>query len=344
MSKGKFLKSKVFRHVVFWAVIFVYYFSSTWQLKKDYVMVSMVSVFEVTLQMLIAYFIIQILIPKLFQKDNKFLFYLSVVGLVVLAHIGFSWYLNYFVFTGPQHDSYAQFLSRSTYFFGYFTTFVSYLTPTMLLLVFNYLERQKEMASLLEQKKSSELDALKNQLNPHFLFNTLNNLYALALKKSDKAPEVIAKLSEILDYILYGCNSTFVPIQNEISLLKNYIALEQVRYGDRVCIAFHEQILNEAKIAPLLLLTFLENAFKHGVSQELGTATIVMEVEEKERSIRFYLKNTKPTHSKSGAKKKREGIGLKNIRKQLDLLYPNLYNLELIDTKESHVVDLQIFI
>ena len=147
--------------------------------------------------------------------------------------------------------------------------------PTVILTIFNYYKEQKEVANLLEKKKTNELDALKNQLNPHFLFNTLNNLYVLALKKSDKTPEVIAKLSEILDYILYRCKNAFVPLKNEINLLHNYIALEKVRYNKRVDVTFNESIENNVQIAPLLLLTFLENAFKHGVSQEINKAKII---------------------------------------------------------------------
>ena len=120
-----------------------------------------------------------------------------------------------------------------------------------------------------------ELKVLKNQLNPHFLFNTLNNLYALTLKKDDKAPEVIAKLSEILDFVLYRCNDDFVCMEKEIKLLENYISLEKLRYSEnRLAISFTKDIQENSKISPLILLTFVENAFKHGVINETEKAMI----------------------------------------------------------------------
>ena len=140
-----------------------------------------------------------------------------------------------------------------------------------------------------------ELKTLKNQLNPHFLFNTLNNLYTLALKKDDKAPEVIAKLSEILDFVLYRCNEDYVSVEKEITLIENYIALEKLRYNeDRLDILFTKNIEVSNKISPLIILTFIENAFKHGVINETQKATIRLNLKSKTQHIIFSIENTKP--------------------------------------------------
>ncbi|MGJ5640517.1 sensor histidine kinase [Formosa sp. S-31] len=231
---------------------------------------------------------------------------------------------------------------RFTNWPAYIGSIPEYLLPTVILVIFNYYKKQKETAILLEKKRTSELNALKNQLNPHFLFNTLNNLYVLSLKKSDKAPEVIAKLSEILDYLLYQCNSNYVSLKHEISLLHNYIDLEEVRYGNRVKVSFNKEISNDAKIAPLLLLTFLENAFKHGVTQEINVASIEIYIKGDAQNIEFRIVNTRPANSENNQDANREAIGLKNVKKQLDLLYPNSYKLDIDNKPKMYSVNLKI--
>ena len=167
-------------------------------------------------------------------------------------------------------------------------------------------------------------------------------MYALALKKSDQTPEVIAKLSEILDYILYRCNENFVYLANEVTLLKNYIDLEKVRYGKRVIVEFDHEIQGDVKIAPLLLLTFLENAFKHGVSQEINVAKIKIELSEDDNGILFQIENTTSLHKANSHHKDRAAIGLQNINKQLDLLYPNNHTLAIDEQKEKYKVTLKL--
>ena len=178
-------------------------------------------------------------------------------------------------------------------------------------------------------------------MNPHFLFNNLNNLYALSVEKSDKAPEVIKKLSDILDYILYGSDQKFVPIQKEIELIENYLALEHVRYEDRVIISFKNSITENCKIAPLLLLTFIENSFKHGVSLELKTAMVKIDLSNDNENIIFKIFNTKPLSNIEKPIEKK-AIGLTNVEQQLNLLYPNTHHLNIEETEESFSVTLKL--
>ena len=230
------------------------------------------------------------------------------------------------------------------------TSFVIFLNnitwvvfPSIILLVIKYYSDQKDIVALKEQKKTTELNLLKHQLNPHFLFNTLNNLYALALKKSDKTPEVIAKLSEILDYILYQCKDKYVSISKEIELLENYIGLEKVRYGNRVAVTFEKHLESDVKIAPLILLTFLENAFKHGISQELNQGTIVLYITATEKEIAFTLTNSKPKVHTVIANSDKKSIGMQNTEKQLELLYPNnAYQLSIENTSTTYNLELKL--
>tara|TARA_R110000772_G_scaffold23252_1_gene62309 strand:- start:371 stop:1438 length:1068 start_codon:yes stop_codon:yes gene_type:complete len=346
LNTNSLLNKKLLWHLLFWSVLLIYFLSVSWPYEKNKIFLTEAVSFEFILKIIIAYSIIHLFIPHLLNKNRKVLFFISTLAIIYTAFITYSAFKYYYLVpTYPE-----LFINRPPFILAdRFTKFPAiigsiptYLFPTIILVVFNYYKKQKDVATLLEQKKTSELNALKNQLNPHFLFNTLNNLYALALKKSDKTPEVIAKLSEILDYILYQCKGNFVPLKNEIALLHNYIALEKIRYGDRVDIVFNEDIKSDQKTAPLLLLTFLENAFKHGVSQELNTARIELSITADENLIDFSIENTKPSNSKNRKNSDRDGIGLQNIRKQLDLLYPNNYKLDIKDTSDLYSVILKI--
>ncbi|WP_459212397.1 sensor histidine kinase [Aquimarina rhabdastrellae] len=219
---------------------------------------------------------------------------------------------------------------------------IFYLQPLFFLIALTFYERQYKISKTNEQRKMVELKALKQQLNPHFLFNTLNNLYALAVEKSDKAPEVIEKLSNILDYMLYGSDKKFVSIQKEVDLIENYLALEQVRYDDRVLVSFKNSITENLTIAPLLLLTFVENAFKHGVSQELKLATIKINLATEKENIIFNIFNTKPSTNIQKKSASKKTIGLINIEQQLELLYPNTHDLKIEETPESFSVQLKL--
>lgn len=214
-----------------------------------------------------------------------------------------------------------------------------YMFPTLLLYVFRYMREQQRIAKMNEQKKIAELKALKGQLNPHFLFNTLNNIYSLTLLKNEQAPEVVSKLSDMLDYMIYKCDCRFVPLKNEIQLLEDYIQLEKVRYGKRVNISFDREINADVQIAPLILLTFLENAFKHGVSEELSVATIQLNIVADKEFILTTITNTVPSQNKKQASDK---IGLDNVQKQLELIYPNEHNLQIQQEENQFSVTLKV--
>ncbi len=189
----------------------------------------------------------------------------------------------------------------------------------------------------------SELKFLKSQINPHFLFNTLNNLYALTLKKSDKAPEIVIKLSEMMRYMLYECNEKRVLLSKEVSYIRNYLDLERLRQGPNVEINF-DVVGNVAdqKIAPLMFIPFLENSFKHGLNSQISKGFVNIKLEVNEQHVDFFIENSKaeklPTieHRRSG------GIGLVNVRRRLNLLYPEHYDLDIKDNPTTYAVNLKL--
>ena len=191
-------------------------------------------------------------------------------------------------------------------------------------LLLQWRQSKEDYQRLMKEKLEAELRFLKTQLNPHFLFNTLNNLYYLASEKSDKAPQAILALSQILDYVLQEGKAVLVPLEKELKQVENYIALELLRYGDRVkvetCISGH---VSDKQIGPMLLITLLENSFKHGVMQVAGKSWVRIQVEGREEQIHIKIGNSCKNRS-SG-----KGIGLENLQSQLHHLYSNTYSFSI---------------
>ncbi|HEY0677024.1 MAG TPA: histidine kinase [Chitinophagaceae bacterium] len=198
---------------------------------------------------------------------------------------------------------------------------VGYITGiaiTLKLLRLQTSSRLREQ-NLIKEKLQTELKFLRNQTNPHFLFNTLNNIYGLARKKSDKTPEVVMKLSELLSFMIYESKKESIAISDEIQMMEDYISLEKIRYSDRLSVVMKKDIDNGSEpISPLLLLPLVENSFKHGVSETRFDSFIDIDIRLNRRNLFFCIENT----VENGKVKSTNGnIGLSNIRRQLELMY-----------------------
>ncbi|MCL9806874.1 histidine kinase [Flavobacterium amniphilum] len=184
-------------------------------------------------------------------------------------------------------------------------------------------EREKRLL-LSKEKSDAELKMLRAQLNPHFLFNTLNNIYSLSVDNSPKTSSAIGKLSEILDYVLYKCNTDFVPVSSEMQLIEDYIELEKLRYDDRLEVQVSSSVLMENQVPPLIFLSLVENAFKHGAGEDSGSPKIWITLQSEKVQVVFSVVNTYVNSVENHTK---ESIGLVNINKQLQLLYGEMYSL-----------------
>jgi len=210
-------------------------------------------------------------------------------------------------------------------------------------LFLEWYQDQQIFQQLEKDKLQAELKFLKSQIHPHFLFNILNSLYALTLKKSSKAPEVVLKLSELLNYMLYDCNSTIVPLKKEISLINDYIELEKLRYGKKLDIEINvNNKIGDHQIAPLLLLPFIENSFKHGVSKKVSDKWIKINLSILENELLLNVINSKNSKHNENEQDYTEGIGLLNVKRRLDLLYENKYYLEINESENEFEVNLQL--
>jgi len=284
------------------------------------------------------YWIIGFLVPRYLFKARYGLFLIYLLFTIIvsldLELITVMFFLIYEKFQVLIYNT------RDIYSMLAGTYFIVFLSAGIKLTEYWFNEQQRKQAALKE-KVETELKMLKSQIHPHFLFNTLNNIYALALQKSDQAPEAIIKLSELLDYLIYHGENEFVPLKKEIALIEHYIELEKLRYGDRLQSSFEKTgDPDKVKIAPVLLLPFVENAFKHGISQSRDKVWLKILLEISNRSINFHIENSKPGSSSKISIP--GGIGLENLKRRLAILYENRYTLEIFDKEDIYTVKLNL--
>jgi LytS/YehU family sensor histidine kinase len=203
----------------------------------------------------------------------------------------------------------------------------------------NYLLKQREISTELKLKET-RLKMLQNQLHPHMLFNSLNLIYGYSLKKSDRTPDLIINLSNMLDYMLYRCNDELVILENEIKFLKDYVALEKQKFDEKLSlhVAWPEK-QDEYMIAPLLLLPFFENCFKHVKHTANQFPKIEIKVEIKGDQLHFSASNT---FVKNSRKSEIKGIGIQNLKERLEILYENRHELIISETEENYRVELKV--
>ena len=279
------------------------------------------------------------LIPVFFNKRKFFLFFLLELANILLFIL-----LNYFVtyfFEGGKHPNFL------TEFIAEFILILLFLIVSTLLKVMRdsitLQDVELRMKDVEKQKIESELRALKAQINPHFFFNTLNSLYSLSLDKSDKAPELILKLSDLMRYVIYESNDDLVPVGKQLEFLQSYVYLERLRTDENLQVEFEVKGDNYAlKVAPLLYIAFIENAFKHGskAKKDNPYIHISFDLEHKDR-VYFLIENRlEPFRDKlpSG------GFGLSNVKKRLELLYPGKYELNIQESSSVYRVELNILV
>ena len=211
-------------------------------------------------------------------------------------------------------------------------------TPLVIGLCLWIYDQWKWVKTLKADQAKTELSLLKTQISPHFFFNTLNNLYALTVKKSEEAPEVILKLSDMMRYTIYEGKKDLVPLKEEITYLENYLDLHKIRYHKSVNIQFEHTIEEGDTIAPLLFIILLENALKHGVESLTQDAFVKMNLRSNAKEVHFTIENNFDPHETVSEK----GIGLENLKHRLSLIYPKRHELKITEKGNVYSVDLKI--
>lgn len=328
-------------HLSFWCVYlsFFFYQITSRVREMEWNEAILRSATHVAFNMAVAYLNYFIFLPR-FLEHKKFTRYLLEFAIPFILITFVRVHLQRYMVDGYTHEI--------EYFYS--NMYVVQITATTLFVVIfvgllrfakDWFELENKKREMENEKLMAELNFLKAQINPHFLFNTLNNLYYLAYTKSDNTTEVIAKLSQMMRYMIYESNHTQVQLSREIEYMQSYVSLERLRLNNQIPIQFKVEGLTETvKIAPFILITFLENAFKHGVSGNNPNAWVNLSIAVNGKECTCVVENSKIQSVTSDGEK--SGIGLQNVKRRLELSYPGLHQLQVTDTTDTYRVELKL--
>ncbi len=329
-------------HVVLWS-LYVITYAFLWRNRGMSFSESLVKEIAILpFKLILVYTCIGFLIPRFLLKKRYASFIFLLMSMIFVGTMLHNAYLHFVV---PEN---LMVLSPGESLFDWekITKRMTYLTSPMLFaltltMILNWLEQKNQNNQIIQQNLKANLTLLKQQLQPHFFFNTLNSIYSLAVQKSDQAPDMILKLSELMHYVTDQNGSDWVNLENEISFIKNYLSLEQIRYQDRVKTLLSSTISSPDKISvpPLVLSPFLENAFKHGVIDNAHSSCIRVDLWEDAQRIYYKVVNSMPPPRKSLQEK---GTGLANLRSRLKIIYGEQFAMKAEIVGDMYVAELHL--
>jgi hypothetical protein len=297
--------------------------------------------------MALVYSILYFILPRYLSKNKNWLLTTGML-LLLIAFIAFINYFNFVInFYIDSRVGYFDKMPAMAFIIPVWGRQILFNYPTVvgfalaIKLLKNWYLKQKEAAQVAREMIKAELQLLKAQVHPHFLFNTLNNIYSFIINDSPAATEAIKKLSTLLRYIIYECNQPLVKLEKELQMVKGYIDLEKIRYGQSFNMSLQIQgNAGNKMISPLLLIPFLENSFKHGASQMLTYPWVNLDIVIEEENLYFNLSNSKPLST--GESPVTKGLGLRNVKKRLAILYPGTHSLNITEDVMSFNVSLKV--
>jgi len=324
------LKYKV-HHILFWMLVFTFWFYLRYQ---DYATTSIafaITLIKVADLALIIYLVNYLLIPRLLYRKKYIAFIGAFILIIVLS--GFTKMILMGEITGDSVRSGPFANLKAKFYENVISDFFLVTSGAAFKLIFDYIDMQRRLTEIAKQKAETELNFLKSQINPHFLFNSLNSVYFLIDKNNTEARQALHKFSEMLRYQLYEANGERIPIEKEISYLKDYVHLQKLRKEENYSVQFNcPANVSNFTIEPLLLIPFVENAFKHISSNSSASNFVKVDMARSNGVFQFAIENSKdrttPQTEQAG------GIGLQNVKRRLELLYPGKYDLE-IDNQET---------
>lgn len=323
-------KYKPLYHIIFWVIYFLFNTFRWGYFFDDYVYSLKSNLVEFPIHIIIVYFNLYVLIPK-YIINKKIGQYLLFILLILFSSYLVRTGLNYLLVTHniwPEAEKFSSFLDPNhiiavTIGEIYVITFV-----TCIKLLIDWRMQFKRIAKLRELKNDTELDFLRTQMQPHFFFNTLNNLYSLSITQAKEVPKMIMRLSNFMEYLLYDTKMGKVYLTNELTQLQNLIEIYKVRHKDRFKVGFHvNSNIENIKVPPVLFINFLENCFKHGLKTNRLTFIDIRFEILNNNILEFFIVNNYDTDDTLPEFKK-GGIGLKNTERRLKILYKNNYQLK----------------
>ncbi|WP_158828815.1 sensor histidine kinase [Mucilaginibacter lacusdianchii] len=333
---------QIFWHVVFWTIMFSFLISVVHNNLKASVLKVVVTfgVFGIA-NIGLFYLNYLLLIPKYLDQKKYRQYILAVCFSLItvgLLKYGLRLLFDHHIISSAEKEEHISFIQ---YFLGtLFTSILFIFLSIVLQFTVDWFLNERIQRDLETQRLTAELALLKSQINPHFLFNSLNSIYSLAYQRADNTPEAILKLSEIMRYMLYECNDNKVDLAKELQYLQNYIDMQKIRFGKNAFVSYQvEGVVTNQQIVPLMLISFVENAFKHGVAND-PLSPIQIRITVSDGHLEFYMYNKKHLLNRDAA----GGIGLNNVKRRLNLLYHNKYNLDINDTTDSYSCELSLIL
>ncbi len=331
---------QVFWHSLFWITmisLIMYITRTNTKISTLYLVVTFIGYGIINIGLFYTNYLV--LIPNFLDKKTYRKYFLLLV--LIIVGVGF---LKYGVAYGFRDLLLIDRKGKPVAFINYFTsacfTSVIFVLLSMLLhFTVDWFMNERIQRDLENQRLTAELALLRSQINPHFLFNSLNSIYSLAYQRADNTPEAILKLSEIMRYMLYESNDNKVDLEKEITYLQNYIELQKIRFGNSYINFSVEGEVTHQQIVPLLLISFIENAFKHGVAND-EHSPIELKIKVDDGHLQFYMHNKKHLLNRDAA----GGIGLNNVKRRLKLLYPGQYHLNINDTADHYTCELSLIL
>jgi two-component system LytT family sensor kinase len=328
---------RIFWHIFFWlCFISLIMYLGTDDTRLDYEGLFIVYLLYPAINIGLFYLNYLTLIPRFLDKKQYAVY--TIVALLTIVAFSFGKYALGLMFKPyVLVREHGHLISLGSYLLGsFFIGLVFVVLSAALKFTSDWFLNERIQRDLENQRLSAELSFLKSQINPHFLFNSLNSIYSLAYQRSETTPDAILKLSEIMRYMLYECNDNKVSLTKELQYLQNYIDLQKIRFGKQAYIDFKiSGDVNEQEIVPLLLIAFIENAFKHGIVND-PEARIQILIDYNFTNLHFYIRNKKHNNNRDNT----GGIGLINVKRRLDLLYPGKYKLDIIDSADTYTSEL----
>jgi two-component system, LytTR family, sensor kinase len=335
---------KILVHVLFWIYMLnqaffpVYLNKVDTKYLQDYIYLK--DIFITTLLNMVVFYTVYFVIPKFLRFRRKwYIVPLIILLAIVLSSVRLPIEIAYWKYLVKMPASQLQFQYEWIWATLKYTVIIS-IYAMLIRFSIDWVEAQKYKNELIKERQASEIALLRSQVNPHFLFNTLNNIYSLVYSKSDEAPEAVMKLSSIMRYMLYDSNTDLVPVNKEVEYLQSFIELQQLRILRKGFVQMQVTgTMENRTVAPMLLIPFVENAFKHGdKNHEPG---IIINLQLERDKLVFSVTNYIKTGNQAGNEES-GGFGLENIKRRLGLLYPEKHDLKINNNGEMYSIELII--
>lgn len=298
---------------------------------------------NIPIAFVVSYLIFYVLFEKLYLTNRKTAFWISQI-IVAVVFVFLKRSINYYFIYPIYFPGATEYplIYLSKIIFEFISLYLIVSVFGMFLFIRSWYTQQQAIKDLKQEKVAAELELLKSQVQPHFIFNMLNNIYSSAFKKSPETAQQILKLSNLIEYSLYDSKKEEVLLEEELKYIRNYVDLQKIRVGDKLDVSMNIfNDINGILIPPLLLLPIIENCFKHGVNKSINPSWIRIDISTTDREITFKIENSLEKESQNTVSQN-GGLGLANVRRRLELMYPNGHDIKIFQEENSFLLVLKL--